>query len=660
MMIFAAGVAVGLFVYGVSEPLWHRGSHWYATGKYHTQDEIDMFAINLTVTNWGFTAWAPYLVVAVAMGLAGHRFKLPMTFRSCFYPILGDYTWGWIGDIIDGFTIVISVAGVCTSLGLGAIQIVAGFQFLGWVDEDLDAETESNIQNLTIWVITAIATASVISGLHAGVVLLSQLAFGLGMLLLFMVIAMDNTKFILNLMVQEIGYYFQWSVLELNFWTDAFAQLREGEGRSVDDQAGSATWMNGWMIFYQAWWVSWSAFVGLFVARISRGRTLGEVIGYSLIAPALYCIIWFCTLGGVGIRQARQAEELQKLGEDFYNDATYFQVPDNEYCFDVPQETVVLQNNTVIFENHLMGVTPVCMLNPNDSSAAAYNVLYSFSFPNDFDTGYGPTLTVLFIIGLAIYFATSSDSGSLIVDHLASNGRMHHHWLQRLFWAVTEGAVATALLSAGGSSALSAVQAASVIAGLPFSVMLVYLLETIWVMCEQADASDTAEFEFSKQAQFSMPIVGGVFNVMEMILSLGQVNAKRVEKGMHFPTNAQIVGFMEGLFLPFVSLYKILNATTPRATGQNALVVVAYGVCYVAWICLFVWTSQKPGLRAWAWAAFLTCGTILAAIRNSFRVKFNIKSNVIADFIGSTIMWPQVLTQMALYCNENEVSKQDD
>jgi choline-glycine betaine transporter len=205
-------VAVGLFVYGVAEPLWHQNSHFYANAGYHSQDEIDMFALNMTITDWAIGAWAPYLVVAVGMGLAGFRFNLPMTFRSCFYPILGSYTWGWIGDVIDGFAIVVTVAGVCTSLGLGAIQMVAGFKSLGWVDEDASEDTLQNVQILTIWGVTVIATISVMSGLHAGVKFLSQLALALGMVLTMLVFIMDDSKFLLNLIVQEVGYYFQWSI----------------------------------------------------------------------------------------------------------------------------------------------------------------------------------------------------------------------------------------------------------------------------------------------------------------------------------------------------------------------------------------------------------------------------------------------------------------
>ena len=254
MMIFAAGVAVALFVYGVAEPLFHQHDHYFAKSGYRTQDEIDQFALNITVTNWGFSAWAPYLIVAVAMGLAGHRFNMPMTFRSCFYPILGEYTWGWIGDIIDGFTIVTCVAGICTSLGLGAISIVAGFQVLGWVDDDLETSEITTVQNLTIWGITMISTISVMSGLHHGVQLLSKVAFALGMLLFFLIFVMDNTKFLLNLQVQEVGYYLQWSVFQLNFWTDAFGQLKAGEGRAIDELAAETWWMDYWFVFYQAWW----------------------------------------------------------------------------------------------------------------------------------------------------------------------------------------------------------------------------------------------------------------------------------------------------------------------------------------------------------------------------------------------------------------------
>jgi len=244
--------------------------------------------------------------------------------------------------------------------------------------------------------------------------------------------------------------------------------------------------------------ISWSAFVGLFVARISKGRTVGEVILYSMIAPVLYCIMWFCIWGGTGIRQARQAMELEVLGETQFGDASYFLQAGSEFCYDVPQEN--LYNGTeLIFENHLKGITPVCKFDSSNADQSAFNVLYSFSFPDDLDHGLGPFLSVVFLIALIIYFATSSDSGSFVVDHLSANGRLHHHWTQRLFWAVTEGAVATALLSAGGAGALQAIQSASIVAGLPFTVLLLFLVQSIWDFAEQAtNEPDNMEFDLTE------------------------------------------------------------------------------------------------------------------------------------------------------------------
>lgn len=201
-MLFSAGIGVGLFVYGVSEPLFHQASHWFVNQGYRTQDEIDMFALNLTIFHWGFTGWSQYLVVAIATGLAAYRFRLPLTLRSCFYPILGEYTWGWIGYMIDGITIVTTVAGVCTSLGLGTIQISAGLKRLGVLDVDITQAENEKVQIISIWIITAIASISVLSGLKVGIKYLSFFGFSLGSVLLLLTFLMDNTSYLLNLIVQ--------------------------------------------------------------------------------------------------------------------------------------------------------------------------------------------------------------------------------------------------------------------------------------------------------------------------------------------------------------------------------------------------------------------------------------------------------------------------
>jgi hypothetical protein len=506
------------------------------------------------------------------------------------------------------------------------------------------------IRNLTIWGITVIATISVMSGLHAGVKLLSFTAFLLGMFLMAMVLILDDTKYLLNLNIQEIGYFMQHSLLELNFWTDAFGQLREGEGRASDGNAPAVWWMDAWTVFYQAWWVSWSAFVGLFVARISKGRTIGEVISYSLFAPILYIIVWFTTWGGVGLRQSRQADELMALGSKYFNDTKEYAVPGSDFCYDVPQGDVVVDGET-IFTNYLLGVTPVCKFDSSKADQSAFNVLYSFSFPDELETGFGPILTGLFLIALAIYFATSSDSGSLVVDHLSANGRKKHHWIQRLFWAVTEGAVATAILSAGGSAALQGVQAASIVAGLPFQFLLCYLLESIWVFVNQAaEDPDNMEFKLSSQMEFGMPVYGGIFNIFEWAASGGDVNPKRIERGMHLPTHFQVVEFVKALFVPFFSLYQVLNAAYPKSKTMNFVTSAFYGLLFVTWVALFISYGTYTSMLAWGWAIMFSAAVLLASIRNGFRERYNLRSNVLGDFIASCFLWPQVLTQMRIHC----------
>lgn len=229
----------------------------------------------------------------------------------------------------------------------------------------------------------------------------------------------------------------------MNFHTDAFGQLTTGEGRATDGKAAATWFMDAWTIFYIGWWVSWAAFVGLFIARISKGRTIRSIIVFSYVCPLLYTIVWFGVFGGVGFRQSRQAAELQNLGTALYNNSDYYQSSVSDFCYDVPQVAEIPfldpKGNEMTFSNTLMGVTPVCLFNSDDDQTAWFNVLNSFTYPNDFEHGFGAFLTWVSIFSVSVYFVTSSDSGSLIVDHLASNGFEEAHWLQRVFWAFTEG-----------------------------------------------------------------------------------------------------------------------------------------------------------------------------------------------------------------------------
>eukprot|EP00567_Pseudictyota_dubia_P013108 CAMPEP_0197435970 /NCGR_PEP_ID=MMETSP1175-20131217/3452_1 /TAXON_ID=1003142 /ORGANISM="Triceratium dubium, Strain CCMP147" /LENGTH=890 /DNA_ID=CAMNT_0042965125 /DNA_START=170 /DNA_END=2842 /DNA_ORIENTATION=+ len=659
-MLFSSGIENSLFFYGVAEPLYHQSTNWHNNAGYRTQDEIDQFAINQTLFHWGLAGWGQYLLVAICVGLASFKYGLPFTYRSCFFPLLGNYTWGWIGDIIEGFAIVTTIAGTCTSLGLGILQIVSGLERLGTIESE-DATRNAVI---TIWIITVVSTASLLSGLNVGIKYLSQIGFALGMLILFLVLVMDKTNYIFNLFVQSTGYYLQYSVVLLNFWTDAFGQLEDGQGRALDGESAESWWMDAWTVFYWAWWTAWSGFVGMFVARISKGRTIREIVFYGFGAAILYTFLWFCVFGGVGIRQSRQAFEMEQLGAVYFNNSDEFLADGSTYCYNVPQQDVIV-NGTTVFTNSLLGVTPVCKFNEDDAGQAWFNVMYSFSFPENSGNfgGFGAFLTALTIGAIMIYFVTSSDSASLMVDHMSSNGREENHQLQRLFWSLTEGAVCTALIVAGQSNALLALQSAAVIAGLPFTLFLCYQVQTTWIMCSLAGkAEDPSNKLVSPRAlldehithTFDMPVYGGIFNLFEYIVSLGGVHKERVIRGMDLPSKFQAVEFFKGLFLPFLSLHRILFKLHPERKCYNLAVTMAYAFFFVAWIVLFCWVAVNPGFVALGWSAFFADAVILTSVRIEVRSLFELSGNVLEDFGAASFFYPQGLVQMLDHFENNQ------
>lgn len=398
-----------------------------------------------------------------------------------------------------------------------------------------------------------------------------------------------------------------------------------------------------------AWWQSWSAFVGMFVARVSRGRTIGEMTIYSFAAPFLYSVIWFCTFGGTGLRQARQALELKELGQLFFGTDAYFLADGSTYCYDVPQQDV-MNGTDVIFTNSLLGITPVCEFNSAESNQAWFNVMYSFSFPNDGMEGFGSFMAGLSLFAVSIYFITSSDSGSLIVDHLASNGALNHHWVQRLFWAFTEGAVATALLLAGGSNALSALQAMSIVFGLPFTILVLWFCQSILRMCERlnelGESNEIQEYVLPKS--FHMSIFGGLFNWMEYIVSIGNVHPERVALGMDKPSSLQSSQTIMAFFLPFVTLRRALLHVYPKAAdaGYVKFVTVTYAVFHFLWIALFISAVTSRLFIAVAFAALFLNGCILTGIRTTVREQLNLQGDTFSDFLACSFLYFQVLAQL--------------
>lgn len=198
----------------------------------------------MAVSNWGILFWTHYTLVAVCTSLAVHRFNLPLTFRSCYYPIFGAYTWGWIGDVIDGFASFITIGCSSILLEIAVSQLTAGFVHLGWIDDTSTDDDLATIKKVTVWLIVFISSASVISGLRVGIRLMANAAMSAFLLLLIVGLLMDDTTFLLNLCVQEVGYFLQTGILQLNVWTDAFAQLRAGSGRAIDGKAAEEWWVD--------------------------------------------------------------------------------------------------------------------------------------------------------------------------------------------------------------------------------------------------------------------------------------------------------------------------------------------------------------------------------------------------------------------------------
>lgn len=427
-MLFAAGMGIGLVFWGAAEPLSHYlqpkpGSEGESSGV------LAADAMTQTFVNWGFNAWAIYGVVGLAMAYAIHKKNRPVSIRWTLEPIFGDRVKGWVGDVIDVVAIVGTVAGVATSLGLGVTQISSGLVHLGFIEE----ATNPMLVALII-VITAFATFSVVSGVDKGIKYFSNFNLGLAGVFAISILILGPTLFILRGFVESAGGYL-FELVPLSTNTSAF----EGEAGQL--------WQATWPVFYWGWWISWAPFVGIFIARISRGRTVREFMVGVLCVPTLVSVIWFSILGGAALFQqmAHQAGDgVPSLAE--------------------PDGTI-------------------------DSSAVLFNLLEGFPM--------GTLLAGVAIVLVAIFFITSSDSGSLVVDMLASGGDPDPPTWSRVLWSVIEGLVAVALLLAGG---LAALQTGAILVSVPFSVIMVLMCFATYKTLKN-DSSLKVNLETSKDFQ---------------------------------------------------------------------------------------------------------------------------------------------------------------
>ncbi len=398
-MLLSAGMGIGLLFWSVGEPISHLNEPSPMFEVAPGFAEAVSASMVTTYFHWGIHPWAIYAIVGLGLAFFAYNRGLPLTISSIFYPLIGNRIYGIWGNIIDIFSVLATLTGLATSLGLGVSQVNAGLNFL------LGIEISPTIQVLLIAGITGLATISVILGLDGGVKRLSEINMILAGIFLVFVLIFGPTVYILGGFTQNMGYYAA-NFLELSLWTETFKDTN---------------WQGGWTVFYWAWWISWSPFVGMFIARISKGRTVREFILGVVLFPTLISFLWMSTFGGT---------------------ATY------------------LQTN---------GIADLISAVEADVSIALFAMLEHLPLTS--------LLALVGVILVTVFFITSSDSGSLVVDHLTSGGKLDSPVPQRVFWAIMEGVIAATLLVGGG---LIALQTASIITGLPFALILLLIVYSLY------------------------------------------------------------------------------------------------------------------------------------------------------------------------------------
>ena len=391
-MLFSAGVGIGLLFFGVAEPITHFAEP--PSGEAASVNAAES-AMVYTYFHWGFQAWATYIVVGLSLAYFAFRHGLPLTIRSSLYPIIGDKIYGPIGNTVDVFAVLATMFGVATSLGIGATQVNAGLSYL------FGLPVGPNIQVLLIAAITVMATSSVVTGLDGGIRRISELNMVLAVLLMSFVLLAGPTAALLGAFVQNVGNYLS-SLVSLTLEVYAYEPTE---------------WFGTWTLFYWGWWISWSPFVGMFIARISRGRTVREFILGVLFVPAGFTFLWFSIFG---------------------NSALFIELGDSGG--EITSAVIA------------------------DMPTALYVFLERLPL--------APLVSMLATVLIVTFFVTSSDSGSLVIDIITSGGNENPPIWQRIFWAVSEGVVASVLLLAGG---LSALQTAAISSALPFSVIMIFM-----------------------------------------------------------------------------------------------------------------------------------------------------------------------------------------
>lgn len=401
-MLFAAGVGIGFMFWGAAEPLAYH-TDWFGMplNAVPGTEAANRLAFSATLFHWGLAPWAIYAVVGLSLGFFAHNKGLPLSIRSAFYPLLGDRVWGWWGHIIDLFAVVSTVFGLATTIGLGGTQAASGLGYM------FDIEPNIWMQIGLIAGMTGLAVISVLRGMEGGVKLLSNINMGVAFALLMFVLIAGPSMLIFTGIGENLLAYVT-DMPALTNWVG-----REDTG-----------WFHDWTIFYWAWWISWSPFVGMFIARISRGRTVREYFAVVLLAPFTICVIWFSAFG----------------------------------------ETAVFQYDNGVGDL-AGGIT--------NSATVLFQMLAAMPW--------GTITSTLAIMLLIVFITTSADSGALVVDTITSGGKTDSPVMQRVFWACMLGLTASALLYGGGTAALTSLQAGTITAALPFTIILLICCISLFI-----------------------------------------------------------------------------------------------------------------------------------------------------------------------------------
>ena len=398
-MLFAAGMGVGLMFFGVAEPLTHYLSDITTGSAEHKQQE----ALLHTLFHWGIHAWSVYGMIALALAYFGFRYKLPLALRSCFYPLLKERINGKLGDLIDIMALLATLFGVITTLGFGASQLGAGLHQLGWISEN-----SFSLQVVVIAVVMSLAIFSAISGVGKGVKILSELNLTLAFCLLIFVLVAGPTLYLLSAFSDNIGTYLS-NLVQLSFKTYVYEQEHTG-------------WFSGWTILYWAWWCSWAPFVGLFIARISKGRTIREFIFGVLVIPSMFGILWFTVFGNTAI-WLNDGEAAGTLGQ------------------------MISSPETLLFK--FLDYLPLS----------------------------GVTGLVSLVV-ISLFFITSADSGIYVLNNIASRDKslVAPRW-QAVMWGILMSVVAIVLMQSGG---LANLQAMTLLVALPFAMLMLLMCFSLW------------------------------------------------------------------------------------------------------------------------------------------------------------------------------------